>query len=150
LVISIFFCIFAEIVYNVMIKKIKSYKDIQNGDIIMLYGASDKGKIVQKRYLKIESTANNGPRDVIIWNRCYVVREDGSHIKDRWSWSNKLCQLFYNKNLGKFSCTDGTYNTYYIDPKIPCEIVIKRLKEEKMKINKKIVDCQNYMYKISD
>ncbi len=130
-----------------MVKKINSYKDIQYGDIILLYGASENGKVVQKKYFKIESNQNDMGNN-IVWNHCYIVREDGSYIKDRWNWGNKRCGLYFNKSRKIFTCNDGTFNLYYADPKIPCEKVINRLREEKRKINKKIVDCQNYMYKI--
>ena len=70
-----------------MIKKIKSYKDIQNGDMILLYGASDNGKIVQKRYLKIDSNPTENSTNM--YCQAYVIREDGSPIRDRWSWNNK-------------------------------------------------------------
>lgn len=132
-----------------MVKKINSYKDIQCGDIILLYGASENGKVVQKKYFKIESNQDDRENSVVIWSHCYIVREDGSYIKDRWGWGNKKhCSLYFHKFRKVFTCNDGTFNLYYADPKIPCEQVIKRLREEKRKINKKIVDCQNYMYKI--
>jgi len=131
-----------------MIKKIKSYKDIQNGDMILLYGASDNGKIVQKRYFKIDSNPTENSTNM--YCQVYVIREDGSPIRDRWSWSNKRCTLYYHKDKGFFTTSDGTFNNYYIDPKIPCEAVIGRLREEKRKINKKIMDCQYYMFKVED
>ena len=40
-----------------------------------------------------------------------------------------------------------TYHNYYFEPYIPCEKIIKRLVQEKRKLNKYIVDCQNLMYK---
>ena len=53
------------------------------------------------------------------------------------------------KKVRSGECPSVIYqHYYYIDPKIPCEAVIKRLREDKQKINKKIVDCQNYMPKI--
>ena len=131
-----------------MIKKIKSYKDIQNGDMILLYGASDNGKIVQKRYFKIYS--NPTDRGQTVYCGAYIVREDGSNIRDRWSWGDKRCTLYYHKNEEFFTAADGTFNKYYINPKIPCETVIGRLREEKRKINKKIMDCQYYMFKVED
>ncbi len=133
-----------------MIKKIKTYSNIRIGDEIMLYAITEKsGMVVTPKFFKITSFGNDMGR--YIQYSATRIRKDGSPIRDRWYYRERTCYLRYYKDEKFFLTTDdAVFTKYYIDPKIPCEKVIKKLKEEKQKINKKIIDCQNYMYKLTE
>lgn len=133
-----------------MAKKISCVEEIKNGDIICLYGISNNLGIVAKKYFKI-----NGDPTVITHSVTHTglrfsalkVREDGSPIIDRWYGRAREGTICYYRDTDTFhSNLDVNCSAFYIDPTIPCNKVINKLKEEKRKINKKIVDCQKYMY----
>jgi hypothetical protein len=62
----------------------------------------------------------------------------------------RTIELIWNRDDSYFGGAYGNcFMRFYIDPKTPCELVIKNLQEEKKKINKKIMDCQRFMYQVN-
>ena len=134
-----------------MIKKITK-EDVMNlniGDEIVLYGISANATVVNKKFFRVsrlpyQDTWSNSAIFV-----CEKIREDGSIIRPRYYWNSQSIRLEWRKEEGYFiSSYSGTFIHHYIDPEKPCKEVIKRLQEEKRNINKKIMDCQNFMYKV--
>ena len=131
-------------------EKEKNIRELKVGNRIVLYGIGKNPMQVFKKYFEIRTV----PRlydDGNYYFRCYIVRENGTRIVDK-DWNmERIISLIFNKDLHVIS-TDycGTLMRFYFDPKIPCEMVIKNLQKEKRKINKKIMDCQYYMYKVEE
>jgi hypothetical protein len=135
-----------------MIKKItnKDVMKLRIGDEIMLYGITDNAKVVTKKFFRVV----NAPSPVGVNNSIIVVlhkiKEDGTPIRDRWTGFTREVRIQWFKDKDYFIDFSGVITRLYTDPKIPCEMVIKNLREEKRKINKKIMDCQRFMYQIEE
>lgn len=137
-----------------MIKKITK-EDVLNlsvNDEIVLYGITASATIVNKKLFRITL-----PPYQHMWKanailvECRGIREDGTLIRPRNNWTEPITTLQWHKDDEYFaSLFDDSCTRYYFNPKTPCEKVIKRLQKEKKNINRKIIECQNYMYKITD
>jgi len=136
-----------------MIKKITK-EDVMNlrvNDEIALYGITNNATIVNKKQFRITLPPYQDVWDAnAIRMECKKIREDGTVIRSRNYWIEQTTMLKWNKDDEYFVSFDGSCTRYYLNPKTPCEKVIKRLQEEKRNINRKIIECQNYMYKITD
>lgn len=125
----------------------KNIKKLKAGDRIVLYGVAKNAMQVIKKYFELRTTpiCGGGPYRL----NCFIIREDGTRIVDKWWGREKTISLEWQENT-YFTCVyGGTLMRFYIDPKIPCELAIKNLQEEKRKINKKIMDCQRFMYQVN-
>ena len=137
-----------------MIKKITK-EDVMNlsvNDEIVLYGITASAAIVNKKLFRITRSPYQDIWDAnAILMECKKIREDGTVIRSRYYWNEHITRLQWHKDDEYFaSLFDDSCTRYYFNPKTPCEKVIKRLQEEKRNINRKIIECQNYMYKITD
>jgi hypothetical protein len=136
-----------------MIKKITK-EDVMNlsiNDEIVLYGITASATIVNKKLFRITRPPYQDIWDAnAILMECKKIREDGTVIRSRYWWTEQITKLQWHKDDEYFGSFDGSCTRYYLNPKTPCEKVIKRLQEEKRNINRKIIECQNYMYKITD
>jgi hypothetical protein len=85
--------------------------------------------------------------------KCIKIREDGSYMLDKYGDTQDMTFCFDEKKYKNYVITNiGAYcgcplYYYYFEPSIPCEKIVKRLIQEKRKLNKYIIDCQNLMYK---
>lgn len=134
-----------------MIKKITK-EDVMNlrvNDEIVLYGITASATIVNKKLFRITRPPYHDWCGAILME-CKKIREDGTLIRPRNYWSVPTITFQWYKDDEYFASFDGSCTSYYLNPKTPCEKVIKRLQEEKKNINRKIIECQNYMYKITD
>lgn len=134
-----------------MIKKITK-EDVMNlgvNDEIVLYGITNNATIVNKKLFRITRPPYHDANAIFM--ECRKIREDGTLIRSRnYWWTEQITTLQWHKDDEYFGSFDGSCTRYYLNPKTPCEKVIKRLQEEKRNINRKIIECQNYMYKITD
>lgn len=132
-----------------MFKKIDNVSNLRGGDKIILYGISDNAMSVSKKYFEVVNTPMYIGSSCYVCE-CYLIRKDGTRIC-RCVYYSKSIRLVWKINDPYLS---GNYGNslmhFYIDPKTPCELVIKNLQEEKRKINKKIMDCQHYMYQVNN
>jgi len=135
-----------------MIKKItnKDVMKLRIGDEIMLYGITDNAKVVTKKFFRVV----NAPSPIGVNNSIIVVlhkiKEDGTQIRDRWTGFTREVSIQWFKDREYFIDFSGARTRLYTDPKIPCEIVIKKLQDEKRNINKKIMNCQRFMYQVKE
>ena len=88
--------------------------------------------------------------------KCFRVKKDGMTFRDRWYDTQEVdftldkkhdilttrSYVYYNSHY------DG--GTFYLDPDIPCRLVINKLMEEKRRINKTIIECQHLMYQYNN
>ena len=130
-------------------KSIKA-RDIKEGDdIVVYYHSSPSAKAVRPLYFHVDEIHN--------WSQleCTRIKKDGTIFRDSY-YDTQYVEFTRNKKndiLETFSYRYwSTYNggTYYLDPDIPCGLLINRLMEEKKKINKTIVDCQHLMYAVEN
>lgn len=132
--------------------KNKDLHDLKVGDKITLYGISESAMSINKREFEVKHPPSNigyniGHSNFVIV--CYAIGRNG-RICD-WYGRERMYCLTWRDKYSYFETRHGhSLLHFYIDPKTPCEMVIKNLREEKRKINKKIIDCQRFMYQIEE
>ena len=129
-----------------MDKNSNNLRSLRVGDKITLYGIANGGKTAIKKefevYIAPTYISNNSFRIV-----CYVVGRNGR--TRGWCGRENLFDLIWSDQCSNFAVSYGNSIVhFYTDPKIPCEMAIKNLKEQKRQINKKIMDYQRFMYQI--
>lgn len=130
------------------IRKSIEARDIKEGDdIVVYYHSSPSAKTVRPLYFHVD--------EICGWSqlKCTRIKKDGTTFRDA---DYETQQVRFTRNKENDILETRSYNcwspysggTYYLDPDIPCGLVINRLMEEKKKINKTIVDCQHLMYSV--
>lgn len=135
-----------------MVKRIDKVRDLKVGDEIELFviSSGDKARTVAKKCFRVlESPFRE--REYLKF-KCRKIREDGSYMRDSYGDVQDTTFLFDEKYVNYLRTHIDVYYgcqalCYYFEPFTPCEKIIKRLVQEKRKLNKYIVDCQNLMYK---
>lgn len=135
-----------------MIKRVDNVEKLKRDDDIVLFvvGAGDKGRTVTKKFFRVlESPFRE--RGYLNF-KCTKIREDGSYLRDNYGDTQDITFCFdEGKKNYVITSVDRFYGVptylYYFEPSIPCEKMVKRLIQEKRKLNKYIVDCQNLMYR---
>lgn len=127
----------------------KNINKLKIRDRIALYGVTKNAMQVVKKYFELRTPPiciGNGNYRLY----CFMIREDGTRIVDKWWNEGKMINLEWQEDT-YFTCAYGsTLMRFYIDPKTPCEMVINNLKKAKRNLNKKIVDCQRYMFQVKE
>lgn len=129
-------------------KSIKA-RDIKEGDdIVVYYHSSPSAKAVRPLYFHVDEIRGSQLE-------CTRIKKDGTRFRDAYYeiqkvrfTRNKKNNILETHSYSYWSPYNG--GTYYLDPDIPCGLVINRLMEEKKKINKTIVDCQHLMYAVEN
>ena len=130
-------------------KSIKAVDIKEGDDIVVYYHSSPSAKTVRPLYFHIDEIRG--------WSQleCIRIKKDGTIFRDAYYETqkvrftrNKENDILETRSYGFYSPYNG--GTYYLDPDIPCGLVINRLMEEKKKINKTIVDCQHLMYAVEN
>ena len=136
-----------------MVKRVDNAENLKMGDDIALFvvGAGDKARTVTKKFFRVlESPFREGE---YLKFRCRKIREDGSYMLDSYGDIQDVTFCLNQNGSKNYVITnlDAYYGhdtfRYYFQPSIPCEKIVKRLIQEKRKLNKYIIDCQNLMYK---
>jgi hypothetical protein len=146
---SPFFYIFAKNVDIMAFRKSIKARDIKDGDdIVVYYHSSPSAKAVRPLYFHVDEIRGSQLE-------CTRIKKDGTTFKDAYYETqkvrftrNKKNDILETRSYSYWSPYNG--GTYYLDPDIPCGLVINRLMEEKKKINKTIVDCQHLMYAVEN
>jgi hypothetical protein len=127
----------------------KNINKLKASDRIVLYGVANNAMQVIKKYFELRAPATCLGGGQYRLN-CFIIREDGTRIVDKWWGREKTISLEWQEDT-YFTCVyGGTLMRFYIDPKTPCEMVINNLKQAKRNLNKKIVDCQRYMFQVKE
>jgi hypothetical protein len=126
----------------------KDLHDLKVGDKITLYGISESAMSINKREFEVNRPPSNvgGSSFAIV---CYAIGRNG-RICDWYGHERTYCLIWRDKYSYFETRHSNSLLHFYTDPKIPCEMVIKNLREEKRKINKKIMDCQRFMYQVEE
>lgn len=135
-----------------MIKRVDNVEKLKVGDEIMLFvvASGDKAKTVTKKCFRVSELPY--PERGSLKIKCEKIREDGSYMRDDYGDIQSITFVYSQENKDFLVTNSDNYwgyinHNYYFKPSIPCEKIIKRLVQEKRKLNKYIVDCQNLMYK---
>lgn len=118
--------------------------------MLFVVATGDKAKTVTKKCFRVSQLPYTERGFLKI--KCEKIREDGSYMLDDYGVIQPIT-FVYSHESKDFLVTNtnhywGCINyEYYFESSIPCEKIIKRLIQEKRKLNKYIVDCQNLMYK---
>lgn len=128
-------------------KSIKA-KDIKEGDdIVVYYHSKPSAKAIRPLYFHVDEI-----RGMTLI--CTRIKKDGTTFRDRWYETQEVRFTRYDDRddllTTRSFCAWSPYEggTFYLDPDIPCGLVINQLMEEKRKINKTIIECQHLMYSV--
>ena len=128
-------------------KSIKASEIKVGDDIVVYYHSGPAAKTVKPLYFHVNEIRGG----TIL--KCFRVKKDGTTFRDRWYETqevdftlDKEHDILATRSFGYYSPYYG--GTFYLDPDIPCGLVINQLMEEKRKINKTIIECQHLMYSV--
>lgn len=132
-------------------KSIKASEIKEGDDIVVYYHSGPAAKAVKPLYFHVnEINFIHGETRL----GCIRVKKDGRIFRDRWHETQEVDFTLDKKHdilttrsyYGFYSLYDS--GTFYLDPDIPCGLVINKLMEEKRRINKTIIECQHLMYSV--
>ena len=128
-------------------KSIKASEIKRGDDIVVYYHSGPAAKAVKPLYFHVNEISGGTTL------KCLRVKKDGTTFRDRWYETqevdftlDKKHDILTTRYYGYYSPYDG--GTFYLDPDIPCGLVINKLMEEKRRINKTIIECQHLMYSV--
>ena len=128
-------------------KSIKASEIKEGDDIVVYYHSSASGKSVRPLYYHVNTIHCTSLM-------CTRIKKDGTRFRDRWYDTQNVIftrdtdrdDILTTQSYGYYSPYYG--GTFYLDPDIPCGLVINKLIEQKRKINKTIIECQHLMYAV--
>lgn len=128
-------------------KSIKASEIKGGDDIVVYYHSGPAAKAVKPLYFHVNEIRGGTTL------KCLRVKKDGTTFRDRWYETqevdftlDKKHDILTTRSYGYYSPYDG--GIFYLDPDIPCGLVINKLMEEKRRINKTIIECQHLMYSV--
>lgn len=127
-------------------KSIKASEIKVGDDIVVYYHSKPSSTTIRPLYFHVEEIRGGTLC-------CIRIKKDGTTFRDRWYEAQEVRFTVDKKNdilethsYSYWSPYSG--GTFYLDPDIPCGLVINQLMEEKRKINKTIIECQHLMYSV--
>ena len=134
-----------------LFKKTIKAKDIKEGDYFVVYHhSSPSAQTVKPLYFHVNEIRGG----TLI--RCTRIKKDGSIFRDSYYDTQHVDFTRHKDNDNILTTRSYSYwspyssGTYYLDPDIPCGLVINKLLEKKRKLNKIIVECQHLMYSVEN
>jgi hypothetical protein len=128
-------------------KSIKTSEIKVGDDIVVYYHSGPAAKAVKPLYFHINEI--HGMTLI-----CTRINKDGTTFRNRWYNTQEVSFTRYDGRDDRLTtrsfCAWSPYEggTFYLDPDIPCGLVINKLMEEKRRINKTIIECQHLMYSV--
>jgi hypothetical protein len=130
-------------------KSIKA-KDIKEGDnFVVYYHSSPSAQAVKTLYFHVDEIRENKLE-------CSRINKDGTTFRDNFYETQEVDftringenNILTTRSFGYYSPYRN--GTFYLDPDIPCGLVINKLIEKKKKLNKSIIECQHLMYAVEN
>ena len=129
-------------------KSIKASEIKVGDDIVVYYHSGPNAKTVKPLYFHVNEIRGETTL------KCLRVKKDGMTFRDRWYDTQEVIFTLDKRHDILTTRSYRYYNnpydggTFYLDPDIPCGLVINKLMEEKRRINKTIIECQHLMYSV--